>query len=147
MEDSLQQILAATAPPCEASRPAGTPLGSTLPVAQAGQAALAGANSPSACEGGPESGALAEISGGGAKRRRPREAASTREAAAAAGRDTMTADHVAAFLGVDRKSVYAAVLRNDIPHRRMGKRILFSRDALALWLRGTCKGSSESALR
>lgn len=62
-------------------------------------------------------------------------------------RDAMTADEVAAFLAVDRKTVYAAVLRNDIPHRRMGKRILFSRDALALWLRGTCKGSSESALR
>lgn len=62
-------------------------------------------------------------------------------------RDAMTADEVAAFLAVDRKTVYAAVLRNDIPHRRMGKRILFSRDALTVWLRGTCKGSSESALR
>ena len=59
----------------------------------------------------------------------------------------MTADEVAASLAVDRKTVYAAVLRNEIPHRRLGKRILFSRDALALWLRGTCKGSSESALR
>lgn len=64
-----------------------------------------------------------------------------------AARDAMSADEVAAFLTVDRKTVYAAVLRNEIPHRRLGKRILFSRDALALWLRGTCKGSSESALR
>lgn len=62
-------------------------------------------------------------------------------------RNAMSADEVAAFLDVDRKTVYAAVLRNEIPHRRLGKRILFSRDALALWLRGTCKGSSESALR
>jgi excisionase family DNA binding protein len=64
-----------------------------------------------------------------------------------ATRDTMSADEVAALLTVDRKTVYAAVLRNEIPHRRLGKRILFSRNALALWLRGTCKGSSESALR
>jgi excisionase family DNA binding protein len=62
-------------------------------------------------------------------------------------RDAMSADEVADFLTVDRKTVYAAVLRNEIPHRRLGKRILFSRNALALWLRGTCKGSSESALR
>jgi excisionase family DNA binding protein len=67
--------------------------------------------------------------------------------AASAMRDAMSADEVAAFLSVDRKTVYAAVVRNDIPHRRLGKRILFSRAALALWLRGTCKGSSESALR
>ena len=57
--------------------------------------------------------------------------------------EIMTADEVAAFLRVDRKSVYAAAQRNGIPHRRMGKRILFSRAALTLWL-ASCKGSSES---
>jgi excisionase family DNA binding protein len=62
-------------------------------------------------------------------------------------RDAMSADDVAEFLDVDRKSVYAAATRNEIPHRRLGKRILFSRAALALWLRGTCKLSSESNLR
>jgi excisionase family DNA binding protein len=59
----------------------------------------------------------------------------------------ISADEVAALLGVDRKTVYAAAGRNAIPHRRLGRRILFSRAALTLWLRGTCKGSSESALR
>jgi excisionase family DNA binding protein len=58
--------------------------------------------------------------------------------------ETMTADEVAAFLGVDRKTVYAAANRNEIPHRRLRKRILFSRPALTLWLQGTCKRSSES---
>jgi excisionase family DNA binding protein len=62
-------------------------------------------------------------------------------------RDVIGVDDVAAFLGVDRKTVYNAASRNTIPHRRLGKRILFSRAALALWLEGTCKGSSESALR
>ncbi len=62
-------------------------------------------------------------------------------------RDVIGVDDVASFLGVDRKTVYDAAARNTIPHRRLGKRILFSRAALALWLHGTCKGSSESALR
>jgi excisionase family DNA binding protein len=48
--------------------------------------------------------------------------------------EVMTADEVALFLRVDRKSIYAAAQRNGIPHRRMGKRILFSRAALTLWL-------------
>jgi excisionase family DNA binding protein len=61
--------------------------------------------------------------------------------------ETMTADEVAAFLGVDRKTVYTAANQNQIPHRRLGKRILFSRAALALWLQGTCKRSSESVFR
>ncbi len=62
-------------------------------------------------------------------------------------RDVIGVDDVAAFLGVDRKTVYEAAGRNTIPHRRLGRRILFSRHALTLWLAGTCKGSSESALR
>ncbi len=79
--------------------------------------------------------------------REPTQAREEASPASPPARDTMTADEVATSLAVDRKTVYAAVLRNEIPHRRLGKRILFSRDALALWLRGTCKGSSESALR
>ena len=62
-------------------------------------------------------------------------------------RDVMSVTDVAAFLNVDRKTVYDAAGRNTIPHRRLGRRILFSRQVLALWLAGTCKGSSESALR
>lgn len=58
--------------------------------------------------------------------------------------EVMSADEVAAFLGVDRKTVYDAANRNQIPHCRLRRRILFSRAALVVWLRGTCKGSSES---
>lgn len=58
-------------------------------------------------------------------------------------REVMTAEDVAEFLGVDRKTVYDAVGRNEIPHRRLGKRIIFSRLALVDWLR--CKGSLGGA--
>ncbi len=56
-------------------------------------------------------------------------------------REVMTADEVAEFLGVDRKTVYEAACRVELPHRRIGRRLLFSRAALVHWLR--CKGSSE----
>jgi excisionase family DNA binding protein len=63
-------------------------------------------------------------------------------------REVMDADDVAAFLGVDRKTVYEYASRGVIPCRRLGKRILFSRTALVLWLGGECsKASSEGAQR
>jgi excisionase family DNA binding protein len=62
-------------------------------------------------------------------------------------REVIGVDEAAGFLGVDRKTVYAAASRNKIPHQRLGKRILFSRDALKVWLAGTCKGSSERTSR
>ena len=46
------------------------------------------------------------------------------------------------LLRLDRKTVYDYAGRGEIPCQRLGKRILFSREALALWLR-SCKGSSE----
>ncbi len=49
-------------------------------------------------------------------------------------RDVMTADEVAAFLGVDRNTVYDYANRGVIPHQRLGKRILFRRGALVTWL-------------
>jgi len=58
--------------------------------------------------------------------------------------DIMTADEVAELLRLDRKTVYDYAGRGEIPCQRLGKRILFSRDALALWLR-SCKGSSEGS--
>ncbi len=47
--------------------------------------------------------------------------------------DIMCADDVAAWLKVDRKTVYNAAARGKIPHRRLGKRLLFSRAALVSW--------------
>ena len=58
-------------------------------------------------------------------------------------RDVMTADEVAAFLGVDRNTVYDYANRGVIPHQRLGKRILFRRGALVSWLDSSlCKATS-----
>lgn len=52
--------------------------------------------------------------------------------------EVMDVDEVAEFLRVDRKTVYDYAARGEIPSRRLGKRILFSRTALMAWL-GSCK--------
>lgn len=60
------------------------------------------------------------------------------------GRECLSVEECAAFLGVDRKTVYDYAGRGVIPCRRLGKRILFSRQALVLWLSGACsKGPSN----
>jgi excisionase family DNA binding protein len=59
----------------------------------------------------------------------------------AAGSEVMTADEVAAFLGVDRNTVYEYAARSTIPHRRLGTRVLFHRGALVAWL-DPCKAAS-----
>jgi excisionase family DNA binding protein len=38
------------------------------------------------------------------------------------------------FLNVSTKTVYEYVDRGTLPHRRLGNRILFSRDALTKWV-------------
>lgn len=48
--------------------------------------------------------------------------------------DVISADEVAALLKVNRKTVYEAAGRGEIPHRRLGKRLLFSRSAVVAWL-------------
>ena len=56
--------------------------------------------------------------------------------------DVMTADEVAAFLGVDRTTVYDFAGRGVIPHQRLGKRLLFRRGALVSWLDSSlCKAT------
>lgn len=57
--------------------------------------------------------------------------------------EVLTADEVAAMLRLDRKTVYDYAGRGVIPCRRIGKRMLFSREALALWLASCSKRSSE----
>jgi len=57
--------------------------------------------------------------------------------------DVMNADEVAAFLGVDRTTVYDFAGRGVIPHQRLGKRLLFRRGALVSWLDSSlCKATS-----
>lgn len=53
-----------------------------------------------------------------------------------------TADELAAFLGVNRKTVYEYAARGVIPHRRLGRRIVFSRDQVVTWL-GACEASGD----
>lgn len=59
--------------------------------------------------------------------------------------DVITADEVAAILRLDRKTVYDYASRGAIPCRRIGKRMLFSREAIAIWLGSCSKRSSESS--
>jgi excisionase family DNA binding protein len=48
--------------------------------------------------------------------------------------DVLNVPHVASLLRVGRNTVYALVARNEIPHRRLGKAIRFSRIAVMAWL-------------
>lgn len=48
--------------------------------------------------------------------------------------DVMTADEVAEYLGVDRNTVYEYAARGVIPHRRLGKRVIFRRGSIIAWL-------------
>lgn len=45
-------------------------------------------------------------------------------------------DELARLLDLDRKSVYAAVRRGEIPHRKIGRKILFARSVIDRWLAG-----------
>ena len=51
--------------------------------------------------------------------------------------ETLTADQLAAFLGVHRNTVYEAAARGEIPHVRLGRRLVFSRSAVMSCL-ATC---------
>jgi excisionase family DNA binding protein len=53
-----------------------------------------------------------------------------------AATEVLTADEAAALLGVSRWTLYSAANRHEVPHRRLGRRMLFSRRALLLWLDG-----------
>lgn len=54
----------------------------------------------------------------------------------AAASDVCTVDDVAAWLGVDRKTVYLAARRRQIPCARLGRRYLLSRAQITAWLAG-----------
>ena len=59
--------------------------------------------------------------------------------------DVLTADEVAALLRVDRKSIYAAVARDEVPGvLRLGRLIRFSREVVLRWVR---EGQAASRTR
>jgi len=49
--------------------------------------------------------------------------------------EILSANEVAAMLGVDRKTIYEAARNKQIPHRRLGRRLIFERQSLVSWLR------------
>jgi excisionase family DNA binding protein len=49
-------------------------------------------------------------------------------------RECMTAKELASWLRVNRKTVYEYAARNVIPCRRLGRRLVFSRQAVVAWL-------------
>ena len=59
---------------------------------------------------------------------------------ASATGECMCAEELARFLGVNRKTVYEYAARNVIPHQRLGRRIVFSREQVVSWL-GACRAS------
>ncbi len=60
--------------------------------------------------------------------------------------ECMRADQLAKFLGVNRKTVYAYATANAIPHRRLGRRIVFSRSQVVAWLGGCRTGSIRKGI-
>ncbi len=52
--------------------------------------------------------------------------------------EVLTAEEAADFLRIDRKTLYDAANRGEIPHRRIGRRLLFGRRVLMAWL-NQCK--------
>jgi excisionase family DNA binding protein len=48
--------------------------------------------------------------------------------------ECITASELASWLRVNRKTVYEYAARNVIPCRRLGRRLVFSRPAVAAWL-------------
>lgn len=50
--------------------------------------------------------------------------------------ECLTVEQVAELLKLGRNTVYDAANRGQIPHRRIGRRLLFSRTAVLEWLAG-----------
>lgn len=61
--------------------------------------------------------------------------------------ELLTVDEVAALLGIDRKTVYDHASRGRIPHRRLGRRILFGRRAILDWLNQPANDEHQAPTR
>ena len=58
--------------------------------------------------------------------------------------DILTVRGLAALLGLGRNTIYDACARNEIPHRRVGRAIRFSRAAILAWLGKASHANVES---
>ncbi|MDR6880390.1 helix-turn-helix domain-containing protein [Bacillus sp. 3255] len=50
-------------------------------------------------------------------------------------RKTLTVDEIASYLGVHRDSVYTMVRKKEIPHFKVGARILFRMETIESWMK------------
>lgn len=50
--------------------------------------------------------------------------------------DILSAREVAALLGLEEHTVYESAARGELPARRVGRRVLFSRHAIDEWMHG-----------
>lgn len=50
--------------------------------------------------------------------------------------EVITVDEAARWLRVNRKTIYDAAQRGDLPSARLGRRVLLSRTAVEAWLTG-----------
>lgn len=50
--------------------------------------------------------------------------------------EVLNVEQVADLLGLGRNTVYEAASRGEIPHRRIGRRLIFSRVAVMQWVQG-----------
>ena len=57
-----------------------------------------------------------------------------------------SADELASLLDVDRKTVYVGVRLGQIPHRSLGRRILFPKVAIDAWLAEAANFAPAAAL-
>jgi excisionase family DNA binding protein len=71
----------------------------------------------------------------------------TRALVANGEHECMTAKELASWLRVDRKTVYEYAARNVIPCRRLGRRLVFLRPAIAAWLAGSSTGNTLRSAR
>jgi len=54
--------------------------------------------------------------------------------------EILNAVETAAFLRVNRKTIYEYAARHRIPHQKLGRRIVFSKAALLQWLNANANG-------
>jgi excisionase family DNA binding protein len=57
--------------------------------------------------------------------------------------DVFTVEEAARFLRIGRNQMYAAIMRREVPHARIGRTIRLSRTAIVRWLERSCGAASN----
>lgn len=61
-------------------------------------------------------------------------------------RKTLTVQEVADYIGVHQDTIYTMVRQKQIPHVRIRRRILFSRETIDSWMRDQEEKSCQEAI-